>query len=140
MRIAGRQLPAFIKKRELNRLFQLTALAFGNEIPSLKGLSYNERLAKYARFTKTSVDQCIDRGDNIQEIQDRLFQQAYEYGMMWRKKFDISDTNDVMKAGKILYRAIGIEFLGTERRRYQNRQLFLQSILFTCNMQGGCFS
>jgi len=114
MRIAGRRLPSFIKKRELNKLFQLTALAFGNEIPSLNGLSYDEILAKYAQFTKTSVDQCIARGDNIREIQDRLFHQACEYGKMWREKFDISDMNDVMKAGKILYRAIGIEFMGTE--------------------------
>jgi hypothetical protein len=44
-----------------------------------------------------------------------LFQQACEYGKLWRKRFDISNMNEVMRAGKILYGAIGIEFCGTDR-------------------------
>lgn len=45
-------IPEFIKKKKLNELFSLTADAFQSELPELKGLSFAERLAGYALFTK----------------------------------------------------------------------------------------
>jgi hypothetical protein len=113
LRIAGRHIPTFIRKRELQKLFRMTASAFGTEIPPMVGFSYNECLSEYARFTRKSVDQSFTKGDNIQIIQDRLFQQAYEYGKMWRKIFNVSSMYEAMEAAKILYQVIGIEFRGT---------------------------
>jgi hypothetical protein len=136
LRIAEKQLPVFIRKRELKKLFHLTALAFGSEIPSMDGLSYDECLVEYAHFTETAIDQCITRGENIRNIQDRLFQQAYEYGKLWRKRFGISNMDEVTKAGKILYHAIGIEFYGTDRGTIKISKCFFSQFysLATCKV------
>jgi hypothetical protein len=113
--LAERYLPAFIRKKELKNLFQLTASAFGSDAPSLVGLSYDDCLDKFALSTESSVHQLGNQDERIFIIQERLFQRAYEYGTLWRKRFGITTMNEAMKAGKILYRAIGIDFRGTEQ-------------------------
>jgi hypothetical protein len=106
--------PMFIKKRELKNLFQIAASAFVCEAPSLNGLSYDDCVHRFALFTKTFVDQASNRDGEVGVIQDRLFQQAYEYGTLLRKRFRITTMAEVMRAGRILYHAIGIEFRGTD--------------------------
>jgi hypothetical protein len=112
---AERHLPDFIKRRELNRLFRLTASAFGLDAGPLDSLTTDECLAEYARFTKDAVDRCIQRGAEARIAQDRLFEKAREFGNLWRKRFGVSNMKDVMMAAGVLYRAIGIEFHGTEK-------------------------
>ena len=114
LRMAERHIPVFVKRRELNKLIHLTASAFGCGVFSTAGLSYNECLAEYARFTKAAVDQTVKRGENLLNMQDRLFQGAFVYGKLWRKRFGVSNMSEVMRAGHVLYRAIGIEFRGTD--------------------------
>jgi hypothetical protein len=112
---AERQLPDFIRRRELNRLFRLTASSFGLEVPPAEAPTADERLAEYARFTKDAVDRCIGRGADARDVQERLFERSREYGSLWRRRFGVSNMKDVMRAGRILYRAMGIEFHGTEK-------------------------
>jgi hypothetical protein len=113
--LAEMYLPVFMRKRELKVLFALTAAAFGRTAPSLTGLSLDECLIEFARFTKTCVDEMGDREEGDDTVQERLFQKALEYGKLWRKRFGVTTPSDVMRAGRILYRAIGIDFRGTDR-------------------------
>ncbi len=113
--LAEKYIPTFIRKKELKNLFQLTASAFERNAPSLDGLSYDDCFVEFALFTETSVHLLGNQDERISIIQEKLFQRAYEYGTLWRKRFGITTMNEAMKAGKIFYRAIGIDFRGTEQ-------------------------
>lgn len=113
--LAERYMPAFMIKREIRNLFQLTASAFARRAPSMNGSSVDDCLAEFALFTKTSVDQASNRDEEIAVVQDRLFQQAFAYGRLWRKRLGITTMGEVMRAGRMLYRAVGIDFRGTDR-------------------------
>jgi hypothetical protein len=112
--LAEQYIPVFIKKRELKKLFLLAESAFERKAPSLEGLPFNDCLTEFALFTKTSVDQVRNRGEELSAVQARLFQQAYEYGKLWRKRLGIASMKEAMRGGRILYRVIGIDFQGTD--------------------------
>jgi hypothetical protein len=133
---AGRHLPDFIKKRELNRLYRLTASAFGLDAAPMKAPPYEERLAEYARFTRDAADRCVGRGADARIVQDRLFERSREYGSLWRRRFGVSNMKDAMRAAQILYQAIGIEFLGTEQGSIEIRRCFFSRTYSaaTCRM------
>ncbi|MBN2010647.1 hypothetical protein JW960_14975 [candidate division KSB1 bacterium] len=114
-RIANLYIPNFIKKRELKKLFRLTATAFGETMPSLDTLNYDKCLAEYAQFSQNAVDHFFAQGKDIQPVQEQLFRLASEYGTLWRKRFAVVSIDDVMQAASLLYRTIGIDFWGTER-------------------------
>ena len=113
--IAEQHIPVGLRKKELNKLFQLTASAFGCTTPALKGMDYQACLRHYALFTKRSVYQLGEQEERMARIRQQLFQQAFQYGQGWRKKFGLSTMSEVMRAAKVLYRAIGIEFKGNEQ-------------------------
>jgi hypothetical protein len=125
--LAEKYIPEFVRKRELRNLFQHTARAFDSPAPSLDGLTFDECLRAYAIFTKTSVEQAIHRDAEIADVQLRLFRQAFEYGTLWRKRFGITTMNEVMRAGRILYRAIGIGFRGTDRGEIEIEACFFSA-------------
>ena len=104
-----------MKKRELMNLFHLTALAFERTIPPTFGLSFDDCLVVFARFTKLEVDELMSRGGDLLTIQDLLYQGAYEFGDKFRKQFRVSTTSDVMEASRFLYKILGIDFKGTEK-------------------------
>lgn len=112
-KISNVYIPTFLKKKELRNLFSITASAFGSSAPSTAGLSFEECLTAFAHFTQTEVRKSIDRDENFQVLQDRLYRGAYEYGGKFRKKFGVSTVNDVMEASRMLYHILGIEFHGT---------------------------
>lgn len=105
--------PMFIKKKALEELFHYTAVAFECEVPKLEGLSFNECLLKYALFTKEEAEKSIQLGHDLQAIKKQLYQNAYQLGEKFRKRFRITTTEEVMSVGKIFYRILGIEFHGT---------------------------
>jgi len=113
-RIARIYVPAYLKKRELNNLFRITASAFGGEIPRLSGFSYAECLAEYARFTKAEVEGSIDRLYNLGIARQQLCHRSYELGSTLRKRFHVTSINDVMAACRIIYKCLGINFRGTD--------------------------
>jgi hypothetical protein len=96
-------------------LFHITASAFKSTVPSTAGLSFEESLAMFTRFTKTEVDYALTRNEELQTIQGRLYEGAYMFGDKLRKRFRVSTINDVMVVSRVLYRALGIDFLGTEQ-------------------------
>lgn len=103
--------PEFIKKPMLLRLFQVTAEAFRVNPPLLNNLSYKECLRTYAEFTQDQAQKLIDQG-NIQAESSRLFENASRLGLEFRERFHVRKIQEVMRAGRILYRQIGIDFHG----------------------------
>jgi hypothetical protein len=105
-------IPAFIKKKKLDELFQLTALAFGCEAPERKGLSFKERLKTYAIFTRCEAEKCLQEDKKLEEVKTRLFQGAYQLGRNMRRKFCLRNPDEIMEMSRILYRILGIDFTG----------------------------
>jgi hypothetical protein len=107
--------PEFIKKRVLKELFTITARAFDCAVPPLKGFSYSDLLKQYALFTKVEAEKSIHYTHNLQEIRNRLFDQAYQMGHELRKKLNIRTDEEVMDLGQKLYDILGINFQGNSR-------------------------
>jgi len=112
LNIARIYLPAFIKKKKLQELFELTAEAFQSDLPSIKKLSYDECLKVYAHFSKTKAEEAIKLHSNIEAVKKRLYQNAYQMGEKLRKDFRIKTQADVILLSKILYKILRIEFAG----------------------------
>ena len=113
LKVARFYIPPFFKKGKLLELFHGTAAAFGCDAPSLARLSFDESLLRYALFTRDHALQAIKQKRDQQEIQRRLFESAFRLGQKFRYAFHLSTTEQAMAMGKILYRALGMDFCGT---------------------------
>jgi hypothetical protein len=105
-------IPNFIKKKKLDDLFQMTALAFECEAPEVKGRSYSEQLKTYAVFTRSEAEKCLDRGKDIEAVKTRLFQGAFRLGRNIRRMFCLGSPDEIMEMSRILYQILGIDFVG----------------------------
>ena len=110
--IAQIYLPAFIKKKKLLELFELTAEAFQSDLPDIKNLSYEKCLQAYAQFSKTKADEVIKHANNTGAVKNRLYQNAFQMGKKLRKDFHIKTQADVICLSKILYQILKIDFTG----------------------------
>jgi hypothetical protein len=128
LKIAIIYIPPFLKRRELMKLFHLTASTFEKPIPPMADLSFEECLAEFAHFTKSEVDQLIIRHEDLQTVQDRLFQGAYAFGDKFRRIFRVSSTSDVIAVSRLLYRVLGIDFQGTEQGTIKISKCFFSKI------------
>lgn len=104
--------PAFIKKKLVQRLLQLTAAAFGAPAPSLNGLSFNDSLTAFAIFTKDEAETALRSGKDMRVIQGALYHRAYELGAQCRRWLWIREMDDVMAAARMLYSFCKIDFQG----------------------------
>ena len=104
--------PSCIKKKKLEELAALVADAFGKPNPTMKGLSYVERLKAFASYTKKEAEILIREGQHLEEIKNRLYENAYKLGQKIRKDFRIHSTQEVMEMSRILYQILGIDFEG----------------------------
>ena len=114
-RIAGIYVPAYLKKRELKNLFEITGSAFGAEVPGLAHLSYPECLIEFAQFTKRVVERSIDNLHNLGIARQQLCHRSYEMGNVLRVRFGLTSMTDVMAACRIIYKCLGIDFRGTDQ-------------------------
>ena len=112
-KIAERITPGFLKKRELKKLFEVVASAYGSVVPSTAGLSYPQSLTLFAKFTAMETAKASERHADIESIRILLYQGAFDFGMNIRRQWRISDTSGVMDVGRMLYSFLGIEFNGT---------------------------
>ncbi len=110
--IARIYLPAFIKKKKVQELFELTAEAFQSDLPAIKNLSYSDCLKAYAHFSKTKAEEVIKHHYNTEAVKNRLYRNAYQMGEKLRKDFRIKTQADVFRLSKILYKILKIEFTG----------------------------
>jgi hypothetical protein len=113
LNIAHWYVPAFLKKKELSKLFNITAEAFGCAAPSISDLSFEESLEQYAQFTRTLAEKIHSGSSHLQRIQNQLYHNAYELGDTYRELFHVSTLTEAMDVCKILYRILGIDFRST---------------------------
>jgi hypothetical protein len=119
--------PGWLKKGQLKELFECTAAAFGAEAPATVGLSFDERLLEYARFTAAQAEAAMRRGDDPEALRDRLYRNAYQLGRKLRKRLRVSSAEEAMAATRILYRALRIELHGPAEGEIEVRRcLFSQ--------------
>lgn len=99
--------PRFLRRNELENLFQITASAFGRESPEGTGLSFEQRLEQYARFTDDEAMKSLHTSDQIAR-RDALFQAGFATGERLRKMCRVSTVGEAKEAMRLLYGAIGI--------------------------------
>ncbi|HTX18661.1 MAG TPA: hypothetical protein VMG34_08370 [Bacteroidota bacterium] len=113
--LAEFHIPSFLKRRELRRLFTVTAKAFHCEVPSLGSLSYTQTLDLFAQFAERESQAALEEGKDLNAIGERLYAGAHELGGKMRRKLRVGTMNEAMRAARLLYSVIGINFLGTPR-------------------------
>jgi hypothetical protein len=110
-------IPEYIKNKKLDDLFRLTADAFKTEIPELRGLPFQDRLAEYACFTRDQAEKYLnwegadeERKSRIDAIEGKLYQSSFLFGEDLRKKLHIKTGEQAAEALQLIYGIIGIDF------------------------------
>ena len=109
--LAAVYVPRSIRRRKLEVLSRATADAFRATEPCLRDCSPDECLRLYAEFTREQAERAIRNGSE-QEVRARLYQNAYRLGRQLKSDYRVGRT-DIMRAGSIVYRMLGIDFKGT---------------------------
>jgi hypothetical protein len=102
-------LPPWAVKKSLRRLFALTADAFGSALPDTAGVSRDEMLETYARYTRDEAVRAIARGEP-EEVRARLYRNAFSLGEEIRRTFRVETRRDALLMSGIIYRALNIDF------------------------------
>jgi hypothetical protein len=105
--------PAIVKRQALVQLFRATAAAFQADTPRLSGLSREQCLLAYARFTADQADEALRQGGDLSELQERLYQNAYRLGRTPGWLLRVRSVDDVMALGRTLYDLLDIDFGGS---------------------------
>lgn len=105
--------PGFLKKQVLVELYRATANAFRRAMPSVNKLSFEEQLQSYAVFTNVQAERALEHGENLSRLQARLHHNAHDLGQRLRERFGLKQMQEAMDLARILYRIIGIDFLGS---------------------------
>ncbi len=93
------------------RLFSSTADAFGAEMPSMRGVGFEDCLKRYALFTREKAEEAVRNGAES-EVKQRLYQNAYHMGQGLREEFGVRSMKEAMKLARIIYGMIEINFRG----------------------------
>jgi len=101
------------RRREIVRLFTRTAAAFGSHAPPQLARAADDLLAEYAFFTRTRVEDALTAGEDLEALDQRLFEAAFSLGSEYRLRLDLRTFADAMVAARLLYRGIGIDFRGS---------------------------
>ena len=102
-------LPNALKRRLLTQLFATTAAGFGRPAPDLRGLGYEQRLRRYAMFTRDEAERCLSTPGNATMVRAQLHDNARCLGAQLRRRLGTRSTNDSLVVGRWLYRNIGID-------------------------------
>jgi hypothetical protein len=106
-------MPAIVKRQTLVLLFRATAAAFHADMPRLAGLSREQCLLAYARFTADQVEEALRQGGDLSGLQARLYRNAYRLGRMPGWLLRVQGVDDVMALGRLLYGILDIDFAGS---------------------------
>ncbi|MCU0237666.1 MAG: hypothetical protein MUC72_11380 [Acidobacteria bacterium] len=96
------------RKKGLRDLFRLTAEAFGQAPPDLRGLSPDEILLKYAHFTRTEAERSL-AGATAQTLRESLRERCQGLGRDLRSRLPIRSRADAAAALRALYRLLAID-------------------------------
>ncbi len=106
-------MPAVVKRQALVRLFRSTAAAFMCDIPHLLGLSREQCLLEYARFTSERAKEALQCEGELSELRERLYRNAYRLGRTPGRLLGVHSVEDIMALGRLLYGILDIEFRGS---------------------------
>jgi hypothetical protein len=115
---AGLALRPGARRRELERLFALTAAAFGTTLPDGRSRGARRLLRDYAAFTRERAEEALGRAERldterVQALQGRLFQAGRHLGARYRSLLRVSSLSGAMAAARLIYRGLGIDFRGS---------------------------
>lgn len=106
-------IPRRLRDGYFRRLFALTARAFEAGRPRLDGLSFVAIRREFARFTVEQTGR-FPAGDSAAvEAKRRLREAAHDFGKALRRDLRLRSPAEVMRAGRLLYRILGIDFQGS---------------------------
>jgi hypothetical protein len=106
--------PAIVRRQALVQLFRATAAALEADMPSLSGLSHEQCLLAYARFTADQAEEALRGGRDLAAVQERLYRNAYGLGQLAGRLLRVRTVDDVMVLGRFLYSILDIDFAGSE--------------------------
>ena len=106
-------MPSIFKRQALVQLFRSTAAAFQCDMVRLSGLSREQCLQEYARFSADRSEQALRCGGDLSELRERLYRHAYRLGRIPGWLLGIRSVDDVMALGRLLYGILDIEFNGS---------------------------
>ncbi|MCD7855359.1 MAG: hypothetical protein LUG66_07065 [Clostridiales bacterium] len=104
-KILSRRLGAYF---EIRILMRKTAEVFGVRPPKTCRASGEEKLKLYARFTASEVMRLIQSGYDINHVQQKLFNMAYNLGSSLRQRLKPKSKQECFSVIKLLYKNIGI--------------------------------
>ena len=105
--------PVVVRRQALVQLFRATAAAFQCDMPPVQGLTREQCLLAYARFTAERAEEALRQGDDLPGLQARLYRHAYRLGRLPGSLLRVHTVNDVMTLGRFLYGVIDIDFDGS---------------------------
>ena len=105
--------PVIIRRQALVQLFRATAAAFQADMPRLSGLSREQCLLAYARFTAEQAEAALRQGDDLPGLQARLYENAYRLGRLPGRLLRVQGVDDTMTLGRFLYGILDIDFEGS---------------------------
>ena len=120
-------MPPIVKRQALVQLFRSTAAAFQCDMLPLSGLSREQCLLEYARFTADRAGEALRSGGDLSELQDRLYRNAYRLGRTPGWLLGVRSVDDVMALGRILYDILDIEFYGSGSGEITIRRCYFSS-------------
>lgn len=104
--------PGFVKRRKLRELLCRSAEAFGTPVPETAGRSYRECLGTFAAFTAAQADRVGRDGVTAAGVRSRLRAAGREIGGGIRRGLGVGTRGEAMRAARIIYRMLGIDFEG----------------------------
>jgi hypothetical protein len=105
--------PVIVRRQALVQLFRATAAAFQADMPRLSGLSQEQCLLAYARFTAEQAEAALRQGDDLPGLQARLYENAYRLGRLPGRLLRVQGVDDTMTLGRFLYGILDIDFEGS---------------------------
>lgn len=102
------------RKKGLQNLFRLTAEAFGQDPPDLRGLSSGEILLNYARFTRAEAERSL-AGGTAPAQREKLHDRSLRLGREIRSRLPIRSRADAAAALRSLYRMLAIDLAVDDR-------------------------
>ncbi len=112
------------RKKGLKDLFRLTAEAFGQEPPDLRGSSRAEILLNYARFTRAEAERSL-AGGTAPALREKLHDRSLRLGRDIHSRLPIRDRADAAAALRALYRLLAIELAVDARGNVTIRRCYL---------------
>lgn len=108
-----RWMPNALQRRMFSQLVRITAAGFETAAPNIRGLSMEEAVVVFARFTRREAERVRQAGDaEAGRARDRLYLGARKMGTAARRAAGIHTREEAVRALRLLYAAIGIDLDG----------------------------